>query len=558
MSDHVNWAAAAADSVIRQVRADEAAGIRAEGDPIVCASGVSPSGPIHLGNLREVLTTHFVSEELKHRGLPAVHVHSWDDYDRFRKVPVGVSEDYEQYLGMPLSAVPDPGGEYDSYGSRYIAQFTRAMDVLGVSCTWIRQSENYPAGRYRTHIRTALERRHEIFDILARFQTEKLQSVPLEERRANYWPLAVYCPETGKDTTTILDFDSATGVVTYRSEGVGERSFNLDADEVLPCKLVWKVDWPMRWMVERVVFEPGGSDHATPGSSYTVGQDLAPEIYGWRAPHFVQYAFVGAAGRTKMSSSKGDSFTPEFALRFIEPSILRWMYLRRAPGKAFSIDFGSEIWRMYEEYDSLFRRRGTEKARPNDAAEIYHTTQTAEDRIPSPQVRVSFRVLASAADMTNGSVDQITRIVVDHLEDVNDLETLPDRLQPRLDCALGWALHCLPEDERLTVRSEPSVEAWDDLDPDVQRAITLLADGLDTHWGLSKLTTLVYGVAKIVRGLPMDAKPDNELKRFQRQVFVGVYHLLLGSDTGPRLPTLILSLGAKRVRTLLRPVETTP
>ena len=43
--------------------ADRVLAARAGKDgPIVCASGISPSGPIHLGNLREVLTPYFVAE----------------------------------------------------------------------------------------------------------------------------------------------------------------------------------------------------------------------------------------------------------------------------------------------------------------------------------------------------------------------------------------------------------------------------------------------------------------------------------------------------------------
>ena len=28
-------------------------------------------------------------------------------------------------------------------------------------------------------------------------------------------------------------------------------------------KLNWKIDWPMRWMIEDVIFEPGGRDHSS-------------------------------------------------------------------------------------------------------------------------------------------------------------------------------------------------------------------------------------------------------------------------------------------------------
>ena len=33
---------------------------------------------------------HFVAEELRRRGVNTRHLHVWDDFDRFRKVPVGV------------------------------------------------------------------------------------------------------------------------------------------------------------------------------------------------------------------------------------------------------------------------------------------------------------------------------------------------------------------------------------------------------------------------------------------------------------------------------------
>ena len=92
--------------------AEEVIAGRAERDvsgPIVCASGISPSGPIHLGNLREVFTTHLVAEALRRRGEDVVHLHSWDDYDRFRKVPAGVDPGFERYIGLPLAR--DPGSD---------------------------------------------------------------------------------------------------------------------------------------------------------------------------------------------------------------------------------------------------------------------------------------------------------------------------------------------------------------------------------------------------------------------------------------------------------------
>lgn len=80
----VDWVNRFADEVIAEAER------RAPGKQIVCASGLSPSGPVHLGNLREVMTPHLVADEIRRRGHDVVHIISWDDFDRFRKVPKGI------------------------------------------------------------------------------------------------------------------------------------------------------------------------------------------------------------------------------------------------------------------------------------------------------------------------------------------------------------------------------------------------------------------------------------------------------------------------------------
>lgn len=52
-------------------------------------------------------------------------------------------------------------------------------------------------------------------------------------------------------------------------------------------------------------------------------------------------------------------------------------------------------------------------------------------------------------------------------------------------------------------------------------------------------------------GLPPDADPTAEIKKAQREFFTVIYRLLCDSDTGPRLPTLLLSIGLDRSRHLL-------
>ena len=83
--------AVADDWVVRtagEVRAE--AERRHPGEAPTCASGISPSGPVHLGNLRELMVPHLVADEVRKQGVPGRHILSWDDYDRLRRVPAGV------------------------------------------------------------------------------------------------------------------------------------------------------------------------------------------------------------------------------------------------------------------------------------------------------------------------------------------------------------------------------------------------------------------------------------------------------------------------------------
>jgi lysyl-tRNA synthetase, class I len=81
--------------------------------------------------------------------------------------------------------------------------------------------------------------------------------------------------------------------------------------------------------------------------------------------------------------------------------------------------------------------------------------------------------------------------------------------------------------------------------------VGLLAEGLGGDWSIEGLTRLVYAVPKTLHDLPADAAPSAELKAAQRAFFKAVYRLLVGAETGPRLPTLLLSIGRDRARRLL-------
>lgn len=71
------------------------------------------------------------------------------------------------------------------------------------------------------------------------------------------------------------------------------------------------------------------------------------------------------------------------------------------------------------------------------------------------------------------------------------------------------------------------------------------------NWTLEGLTTLVYGIPELQRGLLLTAAPTAKLRAAQRAWFILLYQLLTGKDTGLKLPTLLMAIGQERIRSLL-------
>lgn len=575
-TETTDWVSRFADEVIEESER------RAPGKPVVVASGLSPSGPIHLGNLREVMTPHLVADEIRRRGYEVRHLISWDDYDRYRKVPAGVTgidESWAEHIGKPLTSVPAPrGSAYANWAEHFKAAMIASLAELGVEFDGISQTEQYTSGAYREQILHAMRHRADIDAVLAQYRTKpkpadvKKQQAgqkPVDEAEleaaegsgaaaeddgssgsAGYFPYKPYCGNCEKDLTTVTSYDDDSTELTYACTACGF-SETVRLSEFNRGKLVWKVDWPMRWAYEGVIFEPSGVDHSSPGSSFQVGGQIVG-IFGGKQPIGPMYAFVGISGMAKMSSSRGGVPTPADALKIMEPQLLRWLYARRKPNQSFKIAFDQEIQRLYDEWDKLAAKVADGSALPGDVAAYTRAVGTAAGELPKTPRPLPYRTLASVADITAGHQDQALRILSE-LDPANPLGSL-DEARPRYDKAEAWINTHVSADQRTIVRDEPDAELLKSLDEASQQSVRLLLDGLADHWSLDGLTHLVYGVPKVQAGFSADATPKElppEIKTAQRSFFALLYHLLVGRDTGPRLPTLLLAVGQERVRKLL-------
>lgn len=505
----------------------------------VCAAGISPSGSIHIGNFRDIATSYFVVKALRKLGKKAKLLFSWDEFDRLRKVPVNVAkvrDDMEQYIGFPYSDVPNPfsdAPEYKTYADYFEAEFERSIVKFGIDMDYRRQSEMYRSGKYRENVIFALKKRKEIFDIIDSHRTQDAQ----EGERDNYYPVSIYCPCCHRDTTKITSLSEDCTKATYVCACGHEGEFDFNKD--FNAKLAWKIDWPMRWMHEGVDFEPGGKDHASLNGSYDTSKDISEKIFGYPAPIFQGYEFIGIKGTTgKMSGSSGLNMTPETLLKLYEPEIILWLYSKTEPLKAFDFCFDDGILRQYFEFDRMLT--AYREGRTNELESAIMENCLIEGR--------EIKTVPMGLLVQLGSIVDFN---VPMLETVFEKIGTPYRYEEfsdRLDRAKFWLEKCAPDQvNRLCARR--NFEVYDTLNDDEKREIALLHSYLSTEsFTLDELNTKLYAIPKEIFGTELDEKT---IKARQGEFFKAVYKLLLNRERGPRLYLFLYAVEKERYVKLL-------
>jgi lysyl-tRNA synthetase, class I len=493
------------------------------------AAGISPSGVVHFGNFRDVITSYAVFLQLKSQDKNAKMIFSWDNFDRFRKVPSGLPESFDQYIGMPLSAIPSPVSGFNSYAEYFQKSFEEAMEELGIKLEYKYQTEEYKSGRYDKFIFFALNKRKEIAKILLSLMTEKgKQEAGIVEEKyiENYYPISVYSRFSGKDSTEVLSFDGKSEI-TYRCVESGKtETVDLSKDRI--AKLAWKVDWPMRWNIENVVFEPGGHDHASPGSSFDVSGKIMREIFEMKEPVFVEYKFVGIqGGGTKMSGSKGGAVSPGQLLEIYEPALLKWLYFRKNPGQAFSLAFDTEIYRQYDEFDR--------EVKESEKSAALKLSDCPNYKNPMP-----FKQAVALGQITQWNEEKIKGLL-------SDLKTEYDErsIKTRLPRARNW-LEKYNQQEVIKLLDDANREYFSTMPLQSQEQVKKLKSELTIEYdSIKKLEEIVYSIPKD------SAKTDKENAPAQKEFFKHVYNLLIGRDAGPRLSTFLWAVDRNKVLELL-------
>ena len=526
------WADKLADEVIRR---------KPDKEEYVCAAGISPSGSVHIGNFRDIATSYFVYRALLKKGKKARIVFSWDEYDRLRKVPKNVSDylgnnSFEQYIGYPYADIPDPFGKDESYAAHFEKEFMESIKKFGIEMDYRYQAKEYRSGRYAEHVIFALKNRKKIFDILDKHRTQDAT----EEERENYYPVSIFCPHCHKDSTKIVSLSDDCTKAHYTCECGHEGDFDFTKD--FNCKLQWKVDWPMRWMVEGVDFEPGGKDHASKNGSYDTAKDISREVFGYEPPLFQGYEFIGIKGNVnvgKMSGSSGLNMTPEFLLKLYPPELILWLYAKTEPLKAFDFCLSDEILRQYFEFGKMLTSYLNGTADENTKRIMENSLIDGRKFVPVPMGQLVD--LGSVVDFNPEMMEKLFEKIGTPYK-IEDFKELFER-------AKFWLRTCSPESEYVILEKR-NWPYWRTMNDKERECVRQLKEYIEKGgYTLDSLQAELYAIPK--RVWPEKAEDKNALKEVQSKFFKDVYNLTLARDKGPRLYLYLFAVDSSRYLKLL-------
>ena len=516
----MNWAREVAERIINE---------RPNEEVYTIASGVSPSGFVHIGNFREIATPYLIVKELRKLGKNVRYILSFDEFDRFRKVPGNIDPSYEKYIGMPYTEIPSPFTENESYASYMENRFLNELKAMDVEVECIYQTKEYTSGRYNEYIKIALDNKDKIFDIIDDFRT---QDATVEEKE-NFYPISIYCTNCRKDSTKILSYDKNTGDIVYTCSCGHTETININTARNI--KLQWKVDWPMRWMIEKVTFETGGVDHSAANGSKAVSERIAREIYNYEPPVYIPYNFIGIkGGGAKMSSSTGNVLTLTDLLKVYDKNIIWWFYARFDNMHAFDIALDNDVIRYYSEFDRwvklYFNGNIDDKNRS-----ILELTNVEESYLNNP----NFSYLATFLPIVNNDITLLKDLL--HKENIN---TESDEFNSRLELAKYWVEN-YGTDYQVKLLEERNNEFYNTLNDTEKnwllKTITLLDNSYNTT---DELQTALYDVVK------EDTLEEN-LKQAQKRYFNILYNMLLGNDKGPKLGLFLMAVNKDKLKNLL-------
>ena len=507
--EHVrHWVEVIADRVVKRKQ-----------PPFVVLSGITTSGPVHLGTICEFLFPHALAEELRRRGFDTEMVFVADDLDAFDAIPFQLREyadDLTPELGKPLSSTRDPLGCHASFADHFFAEVREVATALGVEAKWLRASELYAAGRYDPYALLFLKRVDEVRSLWEEVTGRRL---PAEWKNV----VMPICPKCGRVATTWVTqvegdrvgFRCRGDVVTaYGVRGCGYEGTTTIANHRF--KLPFRLDWPSRQHFLNASVEGAGKDHHTKGGTWEMAVAVHRRILGSEPPVGFRFGFVLLEGR-KFSKSKGIGVFAQDVLKILPPEVIRYALL--VPNAEEDRNWRTD-GRFYLRIINKFERAWLLAEQPPEQLSRARLKEVKAARIAGrPRWRASFTDVVVAYQAWHN-----WDLVANYLKDPDGVAFLKPYIEEWLQRQL------LPEEYRFELQPGPRAQHPD--------AVRCFAERLESEMDPVTIHNLVYSVAEEVGLEP-------------KELFADLYRVLLGKPRGPRMGRLIHALGVTRVKELL-------
>jgi len=484
------------------------------GAPVLFETGYGPSGLPHIGTFNEVLRTTMVRRAFETLSdTPTRLIAFSDDMDGLRKVPGNVpnGDMLAQYIGKPLTKVPDPFGTHDSFAAHNNALLRDFLDRYGFDYEFVSSTDYYASGKFDDALRGVLRHYRAVMDIML----PTLRA----ERQATYSPVLPVSRKSGIVLQVPVEvIDAEAGIVRFVDEGETVEQSILSGG----AKLQWKVDWAMRWVALGVDYEMAGKDLI----DSVIQSGKIARALGGRPPEGFNYEMFLDEKGEKISKTKGNGLSIEQWLTYGPDESLAF-YIYREPKKAKSLHLGlipravDDYWQFRANY------HGQEaKERLGNPVHHIHNGQVPQDALP-----VTFGLLLNLVGVMGGDAtkDQVWGYLGNYLPGATAAD------YPELDRLIGYALAYACDFVAPTlVRRKPhgvEVAALERLDADLA---ALPADA-----SAEDIQNIVYEIGKTGGSAEL------------RDWFKALYETLLGSSQGPRMGSFIALYGVDNTRKLI-------
>src|SRR5713226_7227430 len=392
-------------------------------DEVVFETGYGPSGLPHIGTFGEVARTSMARHAfrvLTDDKIKTRLIAFSDDMDGLRKVPDNVpnKEMVAQYLGKPLTRVPDPFGTHKSFAEHNNARLRGFLDQFGFDYEFMSSTACYTAGRFDEALLKVLQHFEEVMAVM-------LPSLR-EERAQTYSPFLPIDPQSGIVLQVpVVEHDAKAGTITYEHPDRGERVTTLVTGG--RCKLQWKPDWAMRWVALGVDYEMAGKDLI---DSVKLSGEICRALGGTPPEGFNYELFLDENGQ-KISKSKGNGLTIDEWLRYASPESLS-CFMYREPKAAKRLHF-DVIPRTVDEYQQFLEAYQRQDGRQRLSNPVWHIHQGNPPQVEMP---VSFSMLLTLVASSNAeNAETLWGFIARYRPGVTP------QTHPKLDAMVGYAIH---------------------------------------------------------------------------------------------------------------------